>query len=360
MGFCFRRRIICLLLKNNMRKKNILICDVNTPFVYGGSNLHVNNLYENLILSGFNVDVIKFPFIDNTSDDILVNSMTWRFLNLDFYLYSKIDLVIPLKFPSYYVKSSNKVCWLMHQYRRAYDTSLHKTEDDLDAYDEIKKMDNRAFSECKKIYTNSQNVADRLKKYNGIDGQALYHPPKLAEDLYFDSIGDYFFVISRLEIHKRIDLIIKAMVYTDKKVKLLIAGTGLEENSLKKLVSDLKLTNRVKFLGFISDKELIEHYSKCKAVIFTPYDEDYGYITLESFLSKKVVITAEDSGGPLEFIENDVNGFIVKPEEEKLAAIINKVNRMSELELKDMGAKGGDSVKDINWKSVVNRFTEFL
>jgi glycosyltransferase involved in cell wall biosynthesis len=46
------------------------------------------------------------------------------------------------------------------------------------------------------------------------------------------------------------------------------------------------------------------------AVLFAPYQEDYGYVTLEAFLSRKPVITARDSGGTLEFVEDGVNGYV--------------------------------------------------
>ena len=56
----------------------------------------------------------------------------------------------------------------------------------------------------------------------------------------------------------------------------------------------------------------------------TPFDEDFGYVTLEAFLSRKPVITATDSGGPLEFVDDGVNGSIIAPQPESLADAINR------------------------------------
>ena len=66
-------------------------------------------------------------------------------------------------------------------------------------------------------------------------------------------------------------------------------------------------------------------YRDALAVVYTPYDEDYGYVTLEAFLASKPVITATDAGGPLEFVEDGVNGFICAPAPEALATAINQL-----------------------------------
>lgn len=54
------------------------------------------------------------------------------------------------------------------------------------------------------------------------------------------------------------------------------------------------------------------------AVFFGPYDEDYGYITLEAMLAAKPVITCRDSGGPLEFVQQDETGWVVEPDPKRL------------------------------------------
>ena len=60
-----------------------------------------------------------------------------------------------------------------------------------------------------------------------------------------------------------------------------------------------------------------------------PFDEDFGYVTLEAFLARKPVITATDSGGPLEFVVDGVNGAVVAPTPEPIAAAINALRRRS-------------------------------
>ena len=55
-------------------------------------------------------------------------------------------------------------------------------------------------------------------------------------------------------------------------------------------------------------------YATCRGVLYVPFDEDFGYVTVEAFLSRKPVVTASDSGGPLEFVEDGASGFVAAPE----------------------------------------------
>ncbi len=63
----------------------------------------------------------------------------------------------------------------------------------------------------------------------------------------------------------------------------------------------------------MEDAGLIELLAGARALLFTPFEEDYGYVTLEAFLARKPVITTTDAGGPLEFVEDGVNGLVAAP-----------------------------------------------
>jgi len=74
------------------------------------------------------------------------------------------------------------------------------------------------------------------------------------------------------------------------------------------MIQHYGLSDRVRLIGLISQEELLAFYANCLAVFFGPFEEDYGYITLEAMLSAKPVITCNDSGGPLEFITHESGG----------------------------------------------------
>lgn len=114
--------------------------------------------------------------------------MAWRMLDLSAANGQTVDLVIGMKFPAYLVAHERKVLWILHQHRAAY--NLWGTPfDDLSTYPEgvrvrewIKHCDERFIPEARKVFANSKAVADRLRRYNNIESEPLYHPPPLADN----------------------------------------------------------------------------------------------------------------------------------------------------------------------------------
>lgn len=345
-----------------MKKKKVAICASQVPFVKGGAELLVQALYEELRKRGFDADVIQLPYKWYSNQQLLNTCFAWRMLDLSESNGEKIDLVIPTKTPSYLIRHPNKVVWLIHQYRQVYDQLgtpySPYTEKDKKFIDQIKMMDELALKEAKKIYTISQNTADRLMKYNSIKGEVLYHPPKHYGKYYHDTYGDYILSVGRLESVKRVDLLIKALKYTDRQIRAVIAGKGPYMDSLKRLAEQEKLQDRVSFLGFVDDNELLKLYANARGVFFAPFDEDYGYITLEAFLSKVPVITTKDSGGVLEFVEDGINGFVHEIDPEAIGRSFNQLinNKLCE----EFGNHGYEKVKDISWDIVIDKLTETI
>jgi glycosyltransferase involved in cell wall biosynthesis len=171
------------------------------------------------------------------------------------------------------------------------------------------ETDRRGIGEAKQVFTISQNVANRLLRYNGLQGTPLY-PPLKHEAWHNAGYGDYVFSLSRLDSAKRIDLLLKALAHTKTPVRALIGGSGPDLERLKTLASSLHLEKRVEFLGRLSEEQVTNLYAGALAVFYAPIDEDYGYATVEAMRSSKAVLTGPDSGGVLEFVRDGANGFI--------------------------------------------------
>lgn len=349
-----------------MRKKKVAVLHAQVPFVRGGAEIHVENLNKNLIKRGFEAEIISLPFKWYPNSALLDSYLMWRMADLTESNGEKIDLIIALKCPTYLAKHPNKVVWLMHQHRAAYDLrdnvlagGFNTIPGGKEMIEKITQMDNMGISETKHIYANSKNVAARLKKYNGIDSTPLYHPPALEGRYYAGEFGDYIFSVGRLDASKRIDLLIRALPYCDKRIHVWIAGKGPEADHLKKLANELKVADRVKLLGFVPDDDLLKLYSGALGVCYPPIDEDYGYITLEAFLSKKPILTCYDSGGVLEFARQDENAFIVDFDPEKMGACFQRLYQNKRM-AQEMGMRGYELVKDIKWDHVIDELTRTI
>ncbi|WP_394884858.1 glycosyltransferase family 4 protein [Clostridium butyricum] len=348
-----------------MKKKNICICSAQVPFVRGGAEMLVESLCEQLKGRDYNVEIVKIPYKWYPKNEIINSIFSWRMIDLSESNGQKIDLVIPTKFPSYAVKHENKVTWLMHQFRQIYDqygtefSDFIDNEDDNIIRNKIMEIDNKTLLESKQIFSIANNTTKRLKKYNNIDSEVLYHPPKQVGKYYCNEFDDYILSVGRLESVKRVDLLIKSLKYCDRNIKAIIAGTGPYKDELEKLAYSLGVNDRVEFLGFVSDEELLKLYANAFSIFFAPFDEDYGYITLEAFLSNKPIITSKDAGGVLEFAEDNVNSFICNVSPEEMGQSIQKLWLNKQL-CEEFGNNGYNKVKDISWDIVIDKLTETI
>ena len=107
--------------------------------------------------------------------------------------------------------------------------------------------------------------------------------------------------------------------------------------------------------GFVSEDELVQLYGHALGVCYLPFDEDYGYVTLEGMLSGKPVVVARDGGGATEFIEHDAEGLVVEPEPRAIAAALDTLYA-DRARAQNMGERGREKIKSMNlsWEQVVD------
>jgi glycosyltransferase involved in cell wall biosynthesis len=271
-----------------------------------------------------------------------------------------IDLFIATRFPTYFARHPRKVVWLIHQHRAAYD--LHGTPfsdftadpADVGLRARIADLDTRMLRECTRIFTNARNTAARLAKFNGLEGRPLYHPPPLAGMLREGEYGDFVLLVSRLEPVKRVDLAIRAMRRVPPPLRLIVVGDGSQREPLARLAAESGVEERVQFRGAVWGDDVAELYSRALAVLYPPLDEDYGYVTLEAFLSAKPVITASDSGGTLEFVEDGRNGFVSPPDADPIAQAIARLAADRAL-ARRLGQAGRERARAITWDGVIEQ-----
>ncbi len=342
----------------------IAIATVQVPFLTGGAEILCDMLKNELIKRGHKAEIVTIPFKWYPTKQLTNSMMIGRMIDLSESAGEKIDKVIAMKFPAYYLKHDNKVMWLMHQHRQAYDlwgtkfSDLHLRPEGEEIRDFIVECDNKYINEYSKIFTIAKTTSDRLRKYNGIESTTLYHPPLNYEKLHCEDYGDYFFYPSRIDPIKRQRLLVEACKYVKSNVKVVIAGGGNknEIEYINKLIKDNGLENKVTLAGFISEEEKINYYANCLGVYFGAYNEDYGYITLEGFFSEKPVIVHKDAGGPLEFVEDNVNGYVLDEDPRLIAEKMDYLYNHKDAS-KTLGQNGLKSLtdKNMNWDYVIDK-----
>ncbi len=337
----------------------VAIVNNQAPFVRGGAELLADWLHDKLEQYGHESEVVRLPFQWNPPERIIDHMLAARLVRI-----ANVDRVVALKFPAYYVPHENKVLWLLHQFRQAYDLwgtpyqDLPDTPAGHSIREAIFAADERHLAEAKRIYTNSEIVGHRLSYYSGLPSQVLFPPLPDASAYRCEDYGDYFFLPSRITAGKRQHVAAEAMAHVASSARLVIAGqpeSQADRERLAAVIREHDLQDRVEVIDrWIEEEEKLRLLAGARGVVYLPFGEDsYGYVTLEAFHARKPVITFTDSGGTLELVQDRRNGRVVDGVRE-LAQALDELTEDRAL-AESMGAAALQTIDEleISWDRVI-------
>jgi len=339
----------------------VLIVSTMVPFIEGGGTFIVDWLDASLKKAGHKTEVLKLPFHADYSQ-LPEQMLALQLLDLS----GHGDRMIALRTPSYLIRHPHKVVWFMHHHRGAYDLwgtpfqDIPATPGGLKVREIIMANDQRSLGEARALFAISRRVGERLKSFNHLTAETLYPPLLDTEKFQPGEYGDYIFFPSRITPGKRQRLAVESMRYVKSGVKLVISGVPDvpgELEQLQQLVARYQLEAKVNiYHRWISNQEKRDLYSRALGVLFIPYDEDYGYVTLEAFQSGKCVITCRDSGAPLEFVDHGHTGLVSEPDPQVLAEQMDRLYQDKVLAAR-MGKAGAEKLRssNITWEHTLAR-----
>ena len=294
----------------------VLVVTSSPPFIEGGHLVIARDLVGACRAAGHQADLIVTPQnrFGRQGAAYLAAWLTDVGVAADG---TAVDQVISLRYPAFAVRHPRHTCWLNHTMREYYDL-WPRFSASLSWKNTIKESIRRLAVHqadahflhrgVARRFTISATVQGRLGRWGALDAEVL-HPPAPERAYRCDGYGDYIFAVSRLTALKRFDLLLEALAQPHaQSVRAVIAGDGEERSRLLDQRRRLGLESRVEFVGRLSDAEMLDHYARCRAVAFLPFDEDYGFVTVEAFASGKPVVTCTDSGGPTELVTDGVTG----------------------------------------------------
>lgn len=349
------------------RTKRVLITTAQVPFVQGGAEFHADSLRRAFVERGYQAEIVTVPFKWYPPEVILDQMLACRLLDIREVNGERIDLVVGLKFPAYFIPHDRKVLWILHQHRPAYD-QWDSGDSDLAHYASgdvvraaIRRADQAWLPEARRVFCNSGTVAGRLKRYCNLEGEALYHPPPQHERFWNGEDGRFFYFPSRLDRVKRQSLVIQALAHCSKDIRVVFSGRPYQDAFLNELGQEadrLGVLDRLEFIGQVTEERKLELYANATAVVYTPKDEDYGYVTLEAMLSSKAIVTCSDSGGVLEFVQDGRDGLVAEPSPEAVGYAMERLWQDREMVL-SLGRQARSTYErmNISWDNVIEKLT---
>lgn len=344
----------------------VLVASSAVPNVFGGGRNIVEWTVDALKRRGHDVDTLIMPH--DPSPAIQREQMiAWRLTPIP----EQVDRLICIRWPANLLLHRHKSVWFIHHLRSFFD--LADTEfgvkmglpQERQTQAWMRHLDTQSLQEADRIFANSETVAQRIWKYNGIRVPILFPPlkecsgsPKIVNQS--QGSHEFILVLGRVTHGKRTLLALEALAQTTSAVRMVIAGVPEDPayaDKIKALAESNALRERVLLrLEWVSEEEKELLLRDCLCVAYLPLDEDsYGYPTLEAAKHGKCVVTTSDSGGVQEFLEDGVNGLVVPPTVSALSKSFDRLYRDQRLAA-NLGAVNNKTCGSdaINWDTVVD------
>ena len=341
----------------------IAVVTSSPPMAAGGHMIIARSLVDALRAAGHDADVVVTPQnrFGRQAGAYLASWLT----DVGMADRGRIDQIITLRYPSYAVRHERHVCWLNHTMREYYDL-WDRFSASLSPRGRIKERVRRTLIHAAdrylltrnvdRLFVQSETIRRRLAMWPSLSATVLY-PPAPSRPYQCERYGDYIFMVSRLTPLKRTELLIEALATeSGAGIKAIIAGEGEEHDRLRALVAARDLSDRVTLTGGVTQPELLHYLAHCRAVCFPPLQEDYGFVTVEAFASRKAVVTCVDSGGPAELVTDGVHGYVCEPSPAALAIRLRQL--MDEPGLAErLGHQAHVRGAELTWADTVHRLT---
>lgn len=160
----------------------------------------------------------------------------------------------------------------------------------------------------------------KISRVETEDGRALLELESKTYDIIF---------AGRLIKEKNVDLLIKAVVllkadFPD--IRCCIVGDGPEKASLVELAKKTRVYESIEFAGFQEYRALIMKIKASKVLVLPSGREGFGMVVIEAFACGVPVVTVRAKYNAAQgLVENEVDGFVVEPEDIKIAKSIQKI-----------------------------------
>ena len=245
----------------------------------------------------------------------------------------------------------------LKNYHRGIERRLKKLGNRLNDYDKVIVISDEMKKEGIEMFPFLEKKLVRI--YNSFNFDEIY---KLAnENIDKDLEGEYILAIGRLEeTQKDFTTLIKAYskICDEVEENLYIIGDGRHREQLESLTKDLKIENRVKFLGFRTNP--YPYLKRANLFVHSSKFEGLPTVIIEAMILKKMIIATDCPTGPSELLNNGKNGILVEIGNiDEMADNMKKVLLNKEVQ-KEYLKNSEEKLKEFDARLVMREFENIL
>ena len=164
----------------------------------------------------------------------------------------------------------------------------------------------RKFNVARAEYIHGIGINTERLSTEGVRGDIRQELGLAADDFLVLSVGE-------LNSNKNQKTILHALaILNDPKIHYLLCGKGDQLETLRRLAAELKLEDRVHFLGYRTD--VVDICSRADVFAFPSYREGLGLAALEAMYCGLPLVTS-NVRGPVDFMQNGETGFLCAPDD---------------------------------------------
>ncbi len=215
-------------------------------------------------------------------------------------------------------------------------------------------LEQRAVRECDRVIAISGTVRDRVRRYYRRDAQIVF-PPVATSRFRFREIGEAWLSVNRLYPEKRVDLQLEIFRQLPNE-RLVVVGGYTPGDLAERYVASWKPPANVTILGEISESALVDLYARCRGLVATAVDEDFGIAPVEAMAAGKCVL-ATDEGGYRETVVDGATGFLLPPRADVFA---DRIRSLDEGTMRAMRPRCEARARDFDESTFVAQMKEAI
>ena len=159
---------------------------------------------------------------------------------------------------------------------------------------------------------------------------------------------------------KNVDVLIKSLSRVLFPWRLTVIGDGSERKKLEKLVKELKLENKVRFVGRLTRVETIDEMRKSDVFVMVSKPETFGLVYLEAMAQGCVVVGSKGQGID-GVIKNGENGFLVSPNNvDELVNTLNGISRMTNNKITSLIYNAYQTACEMTDKKMAQKYLDII